>query len=177
MLRFLTSVCLALLTLGCASTKRADAEYSKWTQPYVTRPMATRWFGDPPLPLRLVVTTIEGEVDSAALTNMTPLQIMEQQARIATHGFALCSNGVVQSFSSDFMGSKGGGGKLSVADMKHLETLLPKLPSDRRRLPAPGARLVVRTAEHGRWRVRVYNGRNAPQEVRELLQFMAERGF
>src|SRR5882724_1152748 len=72
MLKFGACICLSLMVFGCLSpdNRKAKLEYKQWVKPYASRPATLPWWGEPQLGLKLVVTTVKGEVAKSVLKKM-----------------------------------------------------------------------------------------------------------
>lgn len=126
--------------------------------------------------LRMVVTVVTGEVESTALTKMTETERFYQQLRFEKRGFEVYTNGDISGFSFDSIGAKGSCcNKLSPSEMKRLEVLTARLPTDRGRLPPPGERVVVQTTRGKQWKVRVYDRSKASPEIGQILELIDKR--
>ena len=170
--------CLCVFSvIGCISLAGAEEKpgpsrtaYDQWVQTYRTG-APTGWFPGPedtpkrvPVPLRLVVTAIEGDEPQA--NGQEPVF-----PRQSSHGCQVAADGRVSHFYHGPMGSKGGGyPTIPDAALKRLDQLLSRLPDDGARLPPPGRRLVLQVPEGDHFGARVYDRANAPDEVWEILR-------
>jgi hypothetical protein len=160
-----------LLALSCAKDGRATVEYKSWTMQYYELPPTNQ------ARLRLVVTTVTGEVDRTVVTNVNIpfLERLREVNRKAYYGFEVSTNGDLTAFSFGGSGAKGYFGRtLSPVELKRLDKLISKLPSDEGKLPPPGERVVVQAAQKAHWKVFVYDRRKAPIEVGQISQLVGE---
>jgi len=149
-----------------------DPAYAAWVKPWAESPATSRWLSG--MGLKLIVTTVRGEVPLSVVTNMTMLEslylayhLKVTVAEVATNGDGYCH------FITNTGGKDAPLGRLTSKQLKQLDRWLAKLPDDGAQLPPPGRRVVVQTWADGAWHLRVYQGNNPPAELKSILGLLA----
>ncbi len=159
---------IAAATFGVPTASGTD--YDEWIRFYAGKP-PSGWFPgregtprDVPVPLKLIVTAIEGDEPR---DDPRMLEISGPSA----YGCQVAVDGRVHHFFRSPRGVKGAGyPALSEEDRKRLDQLLLKLPDDGARLPPPNRRVVLQVPDGDHCRARVYDRADAPDEVCEILR-------
>lgn len=161
--------------LRAAETDDAAAApdaYARWVKPWAERPLTSPALGG--VELKALVTTVRGEVPLSVVTNMTPLERLEQSYRLKISTTEVAANGDCHSaFISNTETKSAPVRRLSSDELNRLDEELARLPDDHAQLPPPGGRVIVQTPENGAWRVRVYDGTQPPAEVKAVLDLLA----
>ena len=147
------------------------SEYQEWVESYTVRQPFMGWFPETKgslkmvqVPLKLVVTSVEDLDQQAGTRKRTILRQISRGSEVA-------ADGRVCFFHWYAFGSGSGGYPLIPdADRKRLDQMLANLPDDGARLPPSGRRLVLQVPEGDRFRARVYDRANAPDEIWEVLR-------
>ena len=157
------------------SLSAADATntYAQWIKPWSERPVTS-----PALDgagLKLMVSLVKGEADAAAVAAMTPLQRLDLAYHIQVSTAEVATNGSLRSYNVSNSDAKTSTVRqIAPEDFQLLDALLNRLPDDHAQLPPAGQRIVVQFLNDGQWRIRVYDGKNLPPEVNDLLQLLAK---
>lgn len=158
------------------STFAADpaTAYADWIKPWLERPVTSPALAG--AGLKLVVSRVQGEADTAAVTAMSAVQRAQLAYHIQVAAAEVATNGNVRTyFVSNTDARSSAVRALAAEDLALLDPLLTQLPDDRAQLPPAGERIVVQFLNaDGRWRVRVYDGKNLPLEVKDLLALLAK---
>ena len=160
----------AALSLSAADATNA---YAQWVKPWSERPTTS-----PALDgagLKLMVSLVKGEAEAAAVAAMTPLQRLDLAFHIQVSTAEVATNGSLRSYNVSNSDAKTSTvRRLAPEDFQLLDPLFDRLPDDRSQLPPAGQRIVVQFLNDGQWRIRVYDGKNLPPEVNDLLQLLAK---
>lgn len=176
MKRVFLSACV-FLAAACAlkaeSPKLNSASgYARWIRPWSEHATNSPQLGG--AGLKLAVTIVSGEKPLSVVTNMSPLERLNLAYHLRTAGTEISTNGLCWSyFASNTDSQQTPVRRLSAVELKQLDGLLARLPSDHQTLPPPGKRVIVQVLEQGHWRIRVYDGNTAPPEVVSLLKCLA----
>ena len=159
--------------LSAFATDSATA-YANWVKPWLERPIASPALAG--AGLKLVVSRVQGEADTAAVTAMSAVERAQLAYRIKVAAAEVATNGNLRTyFISNTDARSSVVRSLAAADLALLDPLLTQLPDDRAQLPPAGERIVVQFLNaDGQWRVRVYDGKNLPLEVKDLLALLAK---
>jgi hypothetical protein len=167
---------LAVLTLAVFSgvfALRADEAYANWIRPWSERPATSPAFGNGNL--KLVVSRVRGEKEITAVASMTPVERLQFSYRIQVSAAEVSGDGGLRTY---FVSNTDTGSSpvrpMAAADFQQLDALLNRLPDDGEKLPPAGNRVVVQNLDGGRWHVRVYDGKNLPAEVKDLMALLAQ---
>jgi hypothetical protein len=115
------------------------------------------------LPLKLVVTAIEGDAPRG--------QDLWSALHQRRYGCQVAVDGQVKTFDESMYGRQcSWHPSIPADDQKRLDKLLAKLPDDGARLPPVGRRVMLQVPEGDHSRARVYDRANAPDEVLEILR-------
>lgn len=175
-------LCLALLLAGCGVREskldpgeaKARAEYARYVEPYRKMAHTNGWFGPGPMGLSLLAAIVEGETEESAPAPTNNLEILRGQFRLTRNTACVCTNGAImlEAWNSSSVGGYFGR-RLSNWELNtRLSRLLAQLRDDGGRLPPVGKRVILQVPDGDAWRVRVYNGSNAPTEVQQVLQLI-----
>lgn len=149
------------------------ATYASWIKPWLERPVTS-----PALDgagLKLIVSRVQGEAEAAASTAMTPVERAQLAYHIQVAAAEVATNGSVRTYTVCNTDARSSAVRQIVADdFQLLDALLAQLPDDHAQLPPAGERLVVQFLDGGQWRIRVYDGKNLPLEVKDLLALLAK---
>ncbi len=164
-----------IFSIAAVSLSAAEATntYAKWIKPWMEQPAVSPTLNG--AGLKLVVTSVRGEVDEAAVTAMTPVQRIYLSYHLKVAATEVATNGNFRSYVvSNTYAEPGEVRQLSPEDSLQLDQLLAKLPEDNSQLPPAGNRIVLQMFADGQWRVRVYDGANLPSEVKAVLSLLAK---
>jgi hypothetical protein len=171
--RHLLVAVLAFRVLFAVCNSRADDAYTSWVRPWLERPVASPVFAG--RNLKLIVSRVKGEAEIAAITNMTPVKRLQLSYRLEVFAVELAADGRLRTyFVSNTDASSSSVRQMAAADFQRLDSLLNQLPDDDSKLPPAGNRIVVQHLDGDRWRVRVYDGKNLPPEVKNLMTLLAK---
>lgn len=165
---------IALLFLAANHSWAADAStyYASWTKPWAERHTASAALDG--TELKAVVSIITGEADANKIADMTPAERLTLAYHIKVATTEIATNGASHDYFVSNTSTKSSAPRqLSPEDLQKLNDLLAQLPDDHAQLPLAGRRVVVQTRENGQWRVRVYDGKALPAEVKSLLDQLA----
>jgi WD40 repeat protein len=144
--------------------KAQAGPYDAWVQRFADR-NATGYFGKSKLPIRCVITAVEGDEKNPTAGRLA------LNERVRQYGCRVSTNGSVQWFYFDCMGAKGSGyPQLPARDLQRLNRLISELPGDGSQLPPPDRRLMIQVWDNGHSLERVYDRANAPADVLEILR-------
>ena len=147
--------------------------YANWVKPWLERPVTSPALAG--AGLKLIVSRVQGEADTAAVTAMTPVERAQLAYHIKVAAAEVATNGNVRTyFISNTDARSSAVRSLAAGDLALLDPLLAQLPDDRAQLPPAGERIVVQFLNDGQWHVRVYDGKNLPLEVKDLLALLAK---
>ena len=147
--------------------------YASWVKPWTEQPATSPTLNG--AGLKLVVTSVRGEVDQATVIAMTPVQRIYLAYHLKVSATEVATNGDFRSYVvSNTYAEPGNVRQLSSEDFLQLDQLLAKLPEDNSQLPPAGNRIVLQTFADGQWHVRVYDGANLPSEVQAILNLLAK---
>jgi len=147
--------------------------YANWIKPWMEQPATSPTLNG--AGLKLVVTSVRGEVDQATVIAMTPVQRIYLSYDIKVSATEVATDGNFRSYVvSNTYDQSSDVRQLSPKDFQQLDQLLAKLPEDNSQLPPAGNRIVVQIFADGQWRVRVYDGSNLPPEVKAVLSLLAK---
>jgi len=154
------------------SAAEATNTYASWVKPWMEQPATSPSLNG--AGLKLVVTSVRGEVDPATVIAMTPVQRIYLSYHLKVSATEVATNGDFRSYVvSNTYAEPGNVRQLAPKDFQQLDQLLAKLPEDNSQLPPAGNRLVLQVLEDGQWRVRVYDGSNLPPEVKAVTNLLA----
>ena len=155
------------------SAAEATNTYANWIKPWMEQPATSPTLNG--AGLKLVVTSVRGEVDQATVIAMTPVQRIYLSYHLKVAATEVATNGNFRSYVvSNTYAEPGEVRQLSPEDFRQLDQLLAKLPEDNSQLPPVGNRIVLQVFTDGQWRVRVYDGANLPPEVKAVLSLLAK---
>lgn len=169
------SLAVAVIFAVALSAFAADSAttYANWIKPWLEQPVTSPALAG--AGLKLIVSRVQGEADTAAVTAMTPVERAQLAYRIKVAAAEVATNGYLRTyFISNTDARSSAVRSLATGDWALLDPLLAQLPDDHARLPPAGERLVVQFLNDGQWRVRVYDGKNLPLEVKDLLALLAK---
>jgi len=147
--------------------------YANWVKPWMEQPATSPSLNG--AGLKLVVTSVRGEVDQATVIAMTPVQRIYLAYHLKVSATEVATNGDFRSYVvSNTYAEPGNVRQLLSEDFLQLDQLLAKLPEDNAQLPPAGNRIVLQTFADGQWYVRVYDGANLPSEVQAVLNLLAK---
>ena len=147
--------------------------YANWVKPWTEQPATSPTLSG--AGLKLIVTSVRGEVDAAATAAMTPVQRIYLSYHLKVAATEVATNGDFRSYVvSNTYAEPGEVRRLSPEDFLQLDRLLAKLPEDNLQLPLAGNRIVLQVIVDGQWRARVYDGANLPPEVKAVLGLLAK---
>jgi len=173
--RLVRSACAAVVIFAAAfSLSAADsaAAYARWIKPWAERPATSPALAG--TGLMLVVSTVHGEVDEAAVAAMTPLERLNLSYHLKVAATEVGTNGSCRSYlAANTSPRMSAPRQLSAENFEKLGQLLAQLPADNSQLPPAGQRVVVQVLAAGQWHVRVFDGNNLPPEVKALLDLLA----
>jgi hypothetical protein len=159
--------------LAAASVSRADEAYANWIRPWSERPAQSPALNGGSL--KLIVSRVKGEKEIAAVVNMTPVERLQFSYRIQVSAAEVAGDGSLRTY---FVSNTDAGSspvrQMATTDFQRLDSLLNQLPEDDSKLPPAGNRIVVQYPDGGQWRVRVYDGKNLPPEVKNLMALLAK---
>ncbi|HEY5345281.1 MAG TPA: hypothetical protein VIK62_02935 [Verrucomicrobiae bacterium] len=164
-----------IFSTAAVSLPAAEATntYAKWIKPWMEQPAISPTLNG--AGLKLVVTSVRGEVDEATVTAMTPVQRIYLSYHLKVAATEVATNGNFRSYVvSNTYAEPGNVRQLSPENFQQLDQLLAKLPEDNSQLPPAGNRIVLQVLADGQWRVRVYDGSNLPPEVKAVLSLLAK---
>ncbi len=150
----------------------APSPYAKWIKPWAGRPTTSAALGG--AELRLMVSTVRGEVPLSELAKMTPVERLYYSYRIKVATTEMATTGDCHYyFVSNTDMTSAPNRKLSADDLQLLDKFLAQLPDDHSELPPPGQRIVVQVLEKSQWHVHVYDGSKVPLEVKSIMNLLA----
>jgi hypothetical protein len=164
----------AAIFAATLSTFAADSAttYANWIQPWRERPVTSPALGG--AGLKLIVSRVQGEADAAAVAAMNPVERAQLAYRIKVAAAEVATNGNLRTyFISNTDARSSTARPLTAGDWALLDPLLQQLPDDHAQLPPAGERIVVQFLDGGQWRVRVYDGKNLPLEVKDMMALLA----
>jgi hypothetical protein len=166
----------AVIFAAVLSTFAADSTttYANWVKPWLERPVTSPALAG--AGLKLVVSRVQGEADATTVTAMSAVERAQLAYRIKVAAAEVTTNGNLRTyFISNTDARSSAVRSLAAGDLALLDPLLTQLPDDRAQLPPAGERIVVQFLNaDGQWRVRVYDGKNLPLEVKDLLALLAK---
>jgi hypothetical protein len=160
---------VASFSLAAADTNSTYVQWIKpWTQRSATSPALT---GD----LKLIVSNIRGEVDSAQAITMTPVQRLKLAYHIRVSATEVATNGAIRSYVVSNTDARTSEARwLSPKEIRDLTDLISILPTDDSTLPPAGNRVVIQVRADNQWQVHVYDGNHLPTEAQSILNFLAQ---
>jgi hypothetical protein len=166
----------AVLLTAALSAFAADSAttYANWVKPWLERPVTSPALAG--AGLKLVVSRVQGEADTATVTAMSAVQRAQLAYHIQVAAAEVATNGSLRTyFISNTDARSSAVRSLAAGDLALLDPLLAQLPDDHAQLPPAGERIVVQFLNaDGQWRVYVYDGKNLPLEVKDLLMLLAK---
>ena len=162
-----------LLAADSGDDASASSAYAKWIKPWAARPATSPVLGG--AELKVMVTTVQGEVPLFTVTNMTPLQRLYQGYQIKVSTSEVATNGDYRSyFVSNTDSLTTPVHRLAAKDLQQLEQWIAQLPEDNSQLPPPGQRVIVQVLEDDAWHIHVYDGTKAPAAVKSILELLGK---
>jgi len=145
-------------------------KYEDLVRTYSTQPLTDYFFRAKVPPIKLMLSTFEGNEQRSAGRNYLarPPRPNEWKVELVCCVF---NDGKVGVFFDSWSGPRGSGyPTIPEKDLERLDQLLVNLPDDDSRLPPPDRGLVVQVPENDHYRVRVYDRADAPAEILDILR-------
>jgi hypothetical protein len=149
-----------------------NSAYAHWIKPWSERPATS-----PALTgeLKLIVSNVRGEADSAQTITMTPVQRLNLAYHIRVSATEVATNGAIRSYVVSNTDARTSEARwLSPKEIRDLTDLISILPTDDSTLPPAGNRVVIQVRADNQWQVHVYDGNHLPTEAQSILNFLAQ---
>lgn len=151
--------------------KTSPKEYEKWVAPYRLQSAEDRISSTESRP-KLIITQVSERIPSA--NDKDTFFIGNNKF---TSGWVISNDGEGRWFSRGSLSVKGSCcSKIEKTQLEQIDRLLANLPDDHSQIPPNGRRVVFQIPENDKFKVRVYDLANAPDEILELLR-LTKTGF
>lgn len=149
----------------------ARAEYEKWIEPYRLNSAEGKALDNKSNP-KVIITQVSERVESE--NDKKEFLFLNNKF---TAGWVISTDGEGRWFSRGSLGTKGSCcSKIGKLQLERIDQLLARLPEDHSQIPPNGQRVLFQIPESGKYKARVYDLANAPDEILELLR-LAKTGF
>jgi len=156
-----------------ASAADASANYANWIKPWLEQSKTSSALNE--AGLKLIVSRVQGEAEADVVAAMTPVKRAQLAYHIQVSAAEVATNGSCRTYTVCNTDARSSAVRQIIADdFQLLDALLAQLPDDHAQLPPAGERLVVQFLDGGQWRIRVYDGKKLPLEVKDLMVLLAK---